>query len=106
MRKLFYVFVVLAFVSCNSGTKSNNPESVNDSAKMEVVEATINIGGMHCDMCVASVTKGVNELDGISTVQVNLDDSTAVVSFDASKLQLAKIEEAIEKRGYSIKKME
>jgi copper chaperone CopZ len=32
-----------------------------------------------------------------------LNDSTAVVSFDKSKVEQAKIEQAIETRGYSIK---
>ena len=58
---------------------------------------------MHCDMCVASIKKGVTELDGVVSVEVSLNDSTAVVSFDKSKVEQAKIEKAIEKRGYSIK---
>ncbi len=69
----------------------------------QIVETTINIGGMHCDMCVTSIEKGVNELDGIITVKASLNDSNAVVSYDAQKLDLAEIEKAIEKRGYAVK---
>jgi len=102
MKKLLYLLVILIFVSCQSGNKNKQEEkAATESA--QVVESTINIGGMHCDMCVASIEKGVKELDGIVSVKVSLDDSTAAVSFDGSKVELAKIEKAIEARGYSIK---
>lgn len=102
MKNLFYLLTILIFVSCQSGNKNQQQEKATTESA-QVVESTINIGGMHCDMCVASVTKGVNELDGIVSVSVSLDDSTAVVSYDKSKVELAKIEKAIEGRGYSIK---
>jgi Cu+-exporting ATPase len=102
MKKLFYLIIFLAFVSCQSGTK-NKTEDKSTIETTEVVETTINIGGMHCDMCVASIEKGVKELDGVVSVAVSLNDSTAVVSFDKSKVEQAKIEKTIETRGYSIK---
>ncbi len=67
------------------------------------METTIDIGGMDCDMCVKSVEKGVNELTGIASVAVSLNDSNALVKYDAAKVQLAEIEKAIEKRGYKVK---
>jgi len=102
MKKLFYLFVLLAFVSCQSGNK-NKPEEKAATESAQVVESTINIGGMSCDMCVASIEKGINALDGIVSVAVSLNDSNAVVSYDKSKVDVAKIEKAIEGRGYAIK---
>ena len=101
MKKLIIILIAFAFVACSSGEKK---ASENSEKKVEFVEATINIGGLHCENCVASVTKGINGLDGIEDVVVTLSDSTAVVNFDASKLQLAEIENVIVKRGYSVKK--
>jgi Cu+-exporting ATPase len=104
MKKLFFLFVLAAFVSCNSGNKNTNAEKPEaDQPKVEVVETTINISGMHCDMCVASITKGVNELAGIDSVKVSLEDSTAFVVYETGKVELAEIEKAIEKRGYTVK---
>lgn len=96
------MLAIVAFVSCKSGTKNTNEEKPAVQTA-QVVETTINVGGMHCDMCVKSIEKGVNELSGIASVAVSLNDSTAVVSYDAGKVELAQIEKAIEKRGYSIK---
>lgn len=103
MKKLFYLVVLLAFVSCQSG--NNNQKLNNEAAKapVQVVETIVNVGGMHCDMCVQSIEKGVNQLKGIEFVKVSLNDSTATVKFDASKTSLDEIKKAIEKRGYSIK---
>jgi copper chaperone len=102
MKKLIYLIAVFAFVSCQSGNKNVQQEKT-PTVPVQTVEATINIGGMHCEDCVASVEKGVKELDGIVSVAVSLNDSIAVVSYDASKVELAKIEKAIEKRGYTVK---
>lgn len=102
MKKLLYLVVLVAFVSCQTGNK-NKPDDKTVPETTQVVESTINIGGMHCDMCVASIEKGLKELEGIVSVEVSLNDSTAVVSFDNSKVDNTKIEKAIEARGYTIK---
>lgn len=101
MKKIIYLFLVLAFVSCQSGNKKTNVEAAPES--VEVVEATVNIRGMHCDMCVASIEKGINGLEGITSVAVSLNDSNAVVKFNPSKTDLKEIEGAIVKRGYTIR---
>lgn len=101
MKKLLIVLVTLAFVACSPGEKKT---SENSAKNVEIVEATINIGGLHCENCVASVTKGINGLAGIENVVVTLSDSTAVVKYDASTVELAEIEKVVEKRGYTVKK--
>ena len=105
MKKLFFLFLVFAFVSCQSGTKKvNSTDSETEPVEVaEVVETTINISGMHCNNCVASVEKGINELQGIELVVVSLNDSNVIVKYEPTKTDLTKIEKAIEKRGYSIK---
>lgn len=99
MKKLFYLFVLLGFVACNSGTQ----KSTEVAQPEQIVEATIDIGGLHCDACVTSVEKGVNTLNGIETVKVTLADSTAIVKYNASAVSIDEIEKCIEKRGYTIK---
>ena len=102
MKKIIFLFFILAVVSCQSGSKKQQEEKTTIQSA-EIVETTINVGGMHCDMCVSSIEKGVTELAGVLSVEVSLEDSTAVVSFDKSQLEQSNIEKAIEKRGYTIK---
>ena len=101
MKKLSYLLVILAFVSCNTASKNSDKGTTED---VKLVETTIHVGGMHCNNCVASVEKGIKNLEGIENVVVTLEDSTAVVKYNESKLELATIEKAVEKRGYSVKK--
>jgi Cu+-exporting ATPase len=102
MRKFIAIFSVLVMVACQSGNKPVQ-EQKQPETTVQVSEATVNIGGMHCANCVASVEKGIKELDGIQTVVVSLEDSTAKVSFDPAKVDLVKINAAVEGRGYSVK---
>ena len=99
MKKLMYLFILIGFVACNSGTQKTSEVAQPE----QIVESTIDIGGLHCDACVASVEKGVNSLSGIESVKVTLADSTAIVSYNASAVSIDEIEKSIEKRGYTIK---
>ncbi len=54
----------------------------------------LKIEGLSCGHCVNAVTTILNELKGISSVEVNLPDS-AVIEFDETKLSLAKIKQAV-----------
>jgi len=102
MKKLLFVIIVFAIVSCQSGSqKAQSDKTATES--VQVAETTVNIGGMSCENCVASVEKGIKELEGITSVTVSLADSNAVVSFDPAKVDIEKIQNAIEGRGYSVK---
>ncbi len=102
MNKLFFLFLIVTLVSCRSGNKKAQPGNTTTD-QVQTAEATINISGIHCEMCVASIENGVKELEGIVSVKASLTDSNAVVSFDPSKVDIEKIRKAIEGRGYSIK---
>ncbi len=100
MKKLLFLFIVLSVFSCNSGKEKSTTNAPQIS---NTVEATINIGGLHCANCVASVEKGINSLDGINAVAVSLEDSTAVVKYDTNQVAIDDIKISIEKRGYTVK---
>lgn len=100
MRKLVYLALVFVFAACNSGNKPAQNEQ--PATTVALTETKLHVSGMHCENCVASVTKGINELDGVNSVAVTLTDSTAVVSFDPSKVDLEKITKAVEGRGYTV----
>lgn len=103
MKKLLIILIAFIFVACSSGEKKATDNSTQNA---KLVEATVHIGGLHCGNCVASVEKGINGLEGVENVVVTLADSTAVVKYDTSKLELAAIEKTVESRGYSVKHLE
>jgi len=99
MKKvLFIAFISLVFSAC--AQKQLKVEKETTSAQL--VEMKLEIKGMTCDHCEASIQKGVKELPGIDSISANYEDSTAYVRFDSTKTNIKQIAEAIAKRGYSV----
>ncbi|WP_277073572.1 heavy-metal-associated domain-containing protein [Simonsiella muelleri] len=63
---------------------------------------TLNIDGMTCGGCVKSVTRILSELDGVSHAEVNLENKSAVVNFDESKVKINQLVDAVEDGGYDV----
>ena len=68
--------------------------------KME--KQIIKVEGMSCSHCENAVKKAVGALPGVSTVTVDLAGKTATVEFDAAKVRLQEIKNAIEEQGYDV----
>ena len=63
--------------------------------------SVLKVKGMSCQHCVMSVTKALNQLDGIKNVQVDL--AKGEVRFDNTKeVASTRIEKAIEEAGYQV----
>ena len=62
----------------------------------------LNVEGMSCDHCKMAVTKAVSALEGVGSVEVSLENNTATVEFEESRVPLASIKEAIEAQGYDV----
>jgi copper chaperone len=64
--------------------------------------ATIDIEGMTCQGCVASVTRVLNAIPGVHGVSVTLNPGTASVTYDAARTGMAALKGAIEDAGYGV----
>ncbi|MGX1889947.1 copper chaperone CopZ [Bacillus subtilis] len=64
-------------------------------------QKTLQVEGMSCQHCKA-VETSVGELDGVSAVHVNLEAGKVDVSFDADKVSVKDIADAIEDQGYDV----
>jgi copper chaperone CopZ len=98
MKKVTIIFI-LAFVVFACTQKSSNKTEGQVATEVELV---YHVQGMTCDHCEMSIKKGVNELEGITLVEANFEDSTARVVFDPKKTDAGEIVAAIEKRGYKV----
>ena len=67
-------------------------------------EMTFTVNGMTCEGCVAHVNKTLKEIEGVSAWDVKLKENLAVVEFDPKVTNGDKIEEALKKTGFEIKK--
>ena len=61
---------------------------------------TIKIEGMHCPNCVAAVKNALAELDGITHVDVSLEDAQAIVEVEEIADEV--LQETIEDIGFDV----
>jgi copper chaperone CopZ len=66
----------------------------------KVMQVEIAIEGMTCDSCVQAITHELTRLEGVRSVEVDLDGGKALVTFTEGESEPAAFERAIEKIGY------
>lgn len=60
------------------------------------------VEGMTCQHCKASVTKAIQGLAGVSSVDVSLEGKTATVDYDEARVSPEQIKDAIAEAGYQV----
>ena len=65
------------------------------------MEVTVEVYGMTCGHCQKRVADAISSLEGVESVEVDLESESATVSFDPQKISLDDIKGAIQKAGYS-----
>ena len=76
----------------------------NKKDKEDVMKKTLKIEGMMCQHCVAHVTKALQGIEGVASVEVNLKKKTAVVEL-SKEIDDATFISAIAEAGYEVKKI-
>lgn len=71
-----------------------------DNSNIRTVE--FQIDGMTCTGCEEHVNHEVNKLEGIVKSAASYENGNAIVEFDNSKTNIAEIEKAINRTGYSV----
>lgn len=63
-------------------------------------KVTVNVPTIQCGTCKKNITKALNNLDGVTSVKIDMKKKTAAVTFDDSKTNAGAIEDAITAAGY------
>lgn len=64
-------------------------------------EIKLKIEGMHCTGCSNRLEKVLNNIEGVTSAQVNFDEKSAIVNLDEGKVTIEKIKENIEDAGFT-----
>jgi copper chaperone len=67
---------------------------------METV--TLHVPGMSCSHCEQTIKKAVTTLDGVNTIDIDLEGKTVEVAFIPGKVTKDVIITAIEEQGYDV----
>lgn len=62
----------------------------------------LTVEGMSCGHCINAITNALDELEGVQTVAVDLDNKTVTVEYDLREYLLEKIKLEIAEQGYEI----
>jgi copper chaperone len=84
-------------------------ESGDAFAAVEAARGTkvwLEVDGMKCGKCSARVTEALKGLDGVTAVAVSHENGKARVAYDAAKVDVTKLVQAVTALGYSAKKAE
>jgi copper chaperone len=63
---------------------------------------TLNVQGMTCGGCVASVTRVLKAVPGVTEAAVTLQPGVANVTYDPARTQLTALRAAIEGAGFDV----
>lgn len=63
-------------------------------------ETNLKIEGMHCAGCSTRLEKVLNNLEGVETAKVSLEEKKATIKYDETKINIETIKEAIEDAGF------
>lgn len=61
---------------------------------------TLSVPGMRCASCPITIKKAMNKVDGVETIEVNLEKKEALVTFDDAKTTVEALLEATTNAGY------
>ncbi|WOV87103.1 copper chaperone CopZ [Sporosarcina oncorhynchi] len=65
-------------------------------------KTTLNVTGMSCGHCVKTIEDNVGKLDGVKSVQVNLEAGTVDVEFESGQIGTKQISDTIEDQGFDV----
>ena len=63
-------------------------------------EVNLKIEGMHCAGCSTRLEKVLNNLEGVETAKVSLEEKNATIKYDETKINIENIKETIEDAGF------
>jgi Cu+-exporting ATPase len=68
-----------------------------------MAKETLEIGGMHCASCSASVEKALRGVPGVAQAAVNLATEKATVEFEDDHVSVEELRKAVENAGYELR---
>ena len=63
-------------------------------------EVKLNIEGMHCTGCSTRLEKVLNNVDGVESAKVSLEEKKADIKYDETQISEKELIEAVEDAGF------
>ncbi|MBU8908731.1 copper chaperone CopZ [Desertibacillus haloalkaliphilus] len=66
------------------------------------MNTTLNVKGMTCGHCKKAVEGALHELNGVTSVEIDLSSGKVEVTYDEAKVTVKEMNEAVEDQGYDV----
>jgi mercuric ion binding protein len=105
--ELLVGFAALIIISC--GKSDNKLSESQDKEKTQTTEvkstsndekATVQLPTIQCNQCRKNITNALKKVDGVTDFNIDVKGKVMNVSFDKTKTDLVKIENAVTMAGY------
>lgn len=101
------ILFMIVSISCNAQSAEKKGEKEKSEINKETVtKIRMSVNGMSCMGCVANVKNTIEELEGVKEVEVSLEEKQAIVTYVSTKIQPEKIQDAVNKKGFTAGKPE
>jgi mercuric ion binding protein len=87
--------------SCAQQQKKAEPITKKQTKPLAVQKVKIPITGMVCMACQSTVKKAIKSLNGVTNVEVSLENKNAVITYYPSQVKPEQIQKAINDKGYT-----
>ena len=96
------VTIITALISGLIFTQLNAQEAIKPSiiTSTENKTVTLNVPGMNCPTCLFTVRKSLEKVPGVLEVKTSSDTRTAVIKYNASKVNINELITATKNVGY------
>ncbi|GFZ81007.1 hypothetical protein GCM10011531_08890 [Aquaticitalea lipolytica] len=99
------VIAILGLASCKNETKKETETAtIEASNKMAMTNLSFGVRG-NCGMCKKTIENAVNNVEGVTSANWNVDKKKIDVSFDETKTDIMSIHNAIAASGYDTEKV-
>ena len=95
VKTLVALLLATAAIACAASEADQKPQK-----DVLMKSVTIPVEGMACDSCAARITKNLTGIDGVLTATVSFDEKSAVIQYDARKLEPKRLASAITGLGF------
>jgi copper chaperone CopZ len=106
------ILIAAAFISCGKSDekiseKQNNIKTETEKTETKEIKsnpndekAEVQLPTIQCNTCRKNITRAMKKVDGVTDFNIDVDAKVMNVSFDKTKADLSKIENAITAAGY------
>lgn len=98
---LFCIVIALGIISC---AQEKNKTAQTTSAKTKTVtmqKVQMSVDGMVCNACQSKVKKAIKSIDGVTNVEVSLENKYALFTYEPQKVKIEQVQKAVNDKGYA-----